>query len=229
VELLDLESLIKLGVATLLGGLVGLERELHGRPAGLRTNALVCMAAALLIVVSRSGALEGIGGSGVVNLNVDPARMAAGIVTGIGFLGAGAILRIRESLVRGLTTAATIWFVAAIGIAVGLGEWSISIAATTAALVLLFVFGRMERFIGSIKYRALRVETDLASRERVEESCRGIISRNDITIQQSDYLLDNEGGTCSMRFALRTRHGRRVGDVVGEMARIEGVRSVKIS
>jgi putative Mg2+ transporter-C (MgtC) family protein len=75
-------------------------------------------------VVSRTGALTGIEGPDNFLLNVDPARMAAGIVTGIGFLGAGAILRIRQSLVRGLTNAASIWFVAAIGVAVGLGAYS---------------------------------------------------------------------------------------------------------
>ena len=110
-------SLIKLFVATALGAMVGLEREIHGRPAGLRTNALVALAACLLIVVSRTGALIGLDRSADFILAVDPARMAAGIVTGIGFLGAGAILRVKENFIRGLTTAAGIWFVAAIGIA----------------------------------------------------------------------------------------------------------------
>lgn len=228
-ELLDLESLIKLGVATLLGGLVGLEREIHGRPAGLRTNALVCMAAALLIIVSRSGALAGLADQTGVNLNVDPARMAAGIVTGIGFLGAGAILRIRESLVRGLTTAATIWFVAAVGIAVGLGEWILALASTLMALVLLLIFGRMERFIGSIKYRTIRITTDMDSRGPAEEAFRKIIAEEKITIQQADYSLDNTHSHCSMRFAIRTRHGRRVGHLADKIVAIENVTAVKIS
>ncbi len=228
-ELLEIESLLKLGGATLLGGLIGLEREIHGRPAGLRTNALVCMASALLIIVSRSGALTGLDGPGDIQLNVDPARMSAGIVTGIGFLGAGAILRIRESLVRGLTTAATIWFVATIGISVGLGEWVLAGSATALSVVLLLVFGRFERFIGGIEYRVLEVKLHTSARSTVEEQCVQSFARAKVTVQQTDYSLDNENQNCSLRYALRTRDGAPLGEMISAIAAVDGVVSASIA
>ena len=114
--------LIRLLVAVLLGGLVGYERERQGKPAGLRTHAMVALGAALFTVVSLYGFGE----------TADTSRVAAMIVSGIGFLGAGAILHERGS-VQGLTTAASLWVTAAIGIAVGVGMMLMSLA--TAALV----------------------------------------------------------------------------------------------
>ncbi len=168
-----IESVIKIGIATIFGAIVGLEREIHGRPAGLRTNALVCMASCLLIVVSRTGAMTGLDRSQNFILNVDPSRMAAGIVTGIGFLGAGAILRVRESFVRGLTTAAGIWFVAALGIAVGIGAYIVSGAALVLGLSVLTLMTRLERRIADVAYRILVVDVDKDELESVEKSLNG--------------------------------------------------------
>src|SRR5690554_2045638 len=110
---LRLDLLIRLLLAAILGGLIGLEREISGKPAGLRTNILICVGAALLTELSL-----GIGLLTPERPNADPARIAAQIVSGIGFLGAGTIIQARGSVV-GLTTAATLWVVAAIGMAVG--------------------------------------------------------------------------------------------------------------
>jgi putative Mg2+ transporter-C (MgtC) family protein len=124
---LRLDLLGHLLLAALLGGMIGWERERSQKPAGLRTNVLICVGAALLADISvRGAAIAGAAG--------DPTRIAAQVVTGVGFLGAGAIMQQRGS-VTGLTTAATIWVVAAIGLAAGFG--AIVEAAGTAVLVLV--------------------------------------------------------------------------------------------
>jgi putative Mg2+ transporter-C (MgtC) family protein len=123
------EVLLRLFVAAVLGGLIGLERELRERQAGLRTHLLVCVGSALFTLVSAYGFSDW-------GVRVDPTRIAAQIVTGIGFLGAGAIIRQGLS-VRGLTTAATLWLVAGIGMAAGAGYWEGAIVAALGAVLVL--------------------------------------------------------------------------------------------
>ena len=127
--------LLRLSVAAALGGAIGMERELRERQAGLRTHLVVCVGSALFTLVSAYGFHEFLAsGSGLVR--TDPTRIAAQIVSGIGFLGAGAIIRQGLS-VRGLTTAATLWLVAAIGMASGAGYYSAALIATAGALLTL--------------------------------------------------------------------------------------------
>jgi len=125
----ELEMVLRLLAATVLGAAIGYQRERAGKPAGLRTHILICIGAALFTVAS----LYGFGAT------ADPARIAAGIVAGIGFLGAGAIIRRDEGLVAGLTTATTIWAVAAIGLAVGAGLYLVSAVATALILIVLYL------------------------------------------------------------------------------------------
>jgi putative Mg2+ transporter-C (MgtC) family protein len=127
------EALLRLALAAVLGGLIGIERELREREAGLRTHLLVSVGSALFTIISAYGFHEFLA-SGQAVVRADPTRIAAQIVTGIGFLGAGAIIRQGLS-VRGLTTAATLWVVAAIGMATGAGYYSGAVITT--ALVLL--------------------------------------------------------------------------------------------
>jgi putative Mg2+ transporter-C (MgtC) family protein len=128
----------KLLVAMLCGGAIGFERELSRKSAGLRTNVLICMGAALYMIVSRH-----IGGGAPYT---DPARLAAQVVTGIGFLGAGVILQSRGSI-TGLTTAATIFIVGAVGITIGEGMFGIAALSTTLIIIVLVVLRRVERAV----------------------------------------------------------------------------------
>jgi putative Mg2+ transporter-C (MgtC) family protein len=139
------ESLLRLALAAVLGGLIGVERELREREAGLRTHLLVSVGSALFTIVGAYGFHDFVVPGHSV---VDPTRIAAQIVTGIGFLGAGAIIRQGLS-VRGLTTAATLWVVAAVGLASGAGYYSAAVITTALVLIALYP-------LRIIAYRILR-------------------------------------------------------------------------
>jgi putative Mg2+ transporter-C (MgtC) family protein len=134
----ELELLLRLLLAALLGAAIGLERELKQKSAGLRTNTLIAVGAALFTLMSLEMA-EGVFGA-------DPTRITAQIVTGIGFLGAGAIIRTGGS-VQGLTTAATVWVNAAIGMAAGGGRYVLAIGATALTMIVLLALTRLENLI----------------------------------------------------------------------------------
>jgi putative Mg2+ transporter-C (MgtC) family protein len=126
----EIESLLRLLLAAILGALVGFQRERCNKPAGLRTHVLICMGSALFTVVS----IYGFSGT------VDPSRVAAGVVTGIGFIGAGVIFRgMKGDKVVGITTAASVWITAAIGIAAGAGMYIISTAVAILTLLVLLL------------------------------------------------------------------------------------------
>jgi putative Mg2+ transporter-C (MgtC) family protein len=126
----EIEAVLRLLLAAALGAMVGFQRERAHKPAGLRTHILICLGSALFTVVS----VLGFAG------NVDPARVAAGVVTGIGFIGAGVILRgARGDRIVGITTAASIWVTAAIGIAAGVGMYLIAVVVTLITVLVLFI------------------------------------------------------------------------------------------
>lgn len=133
---LRLDLALKLGLAALMGGAVGLERQIAGKPAGLRTNILICLGSALVMDLS----MNLMGPDGRVG---DPARMAAQVVTGIGFIGAGTIMQSKGNI-SGLTSAATIWTVAAIGLTIGAGFYVEGLGATAMVLIVLLVLGNLE-------------------------------------------------------------------------------------
>lgn len=136
---LRLDLLARLLLAAVLGGLIGLEREISGKPAGFRTNLLICVGATLLTELSIGMARL----ADPTQTNADPARIAAQIVSGIGFLGAGTIIQARGSVV-GLTTAATLWVVAAIGMAVGARAYVEAVGTTILVIAALIFLGRVE-------------------------------------------------------------------------------------
>jgi putative Mg2+ transporter-C (MgtC) family protein len=136
VSLSDAELIRRLLLAVALGGVIGAEREIRHKAAGLRTNILIALGAALFTIMS--AAMQTAAG--------DPTRIAAQIVTGIGFLGAGAIMRTRAG-VQGLTTAATVWVNAALGVAAGGGQYHLAIIGGVITVLVLLVLGKIERWI----------------------------------------------------------------------------------
>jgi putative Mg2+ transporter-C (MgtC) family protein len=142
IEIFRLELMLQLGLATLLGGVVGLERELGGKPAGLRTNILICIGSVLYTHLS----LSMFTGPNGIPTGTDTTRVAGQIVTGVGFIGAGTILHARGAIV-GLTSAATIWVVAAIGIALGSGFYLEGVGTTLLVVVVLAGLGRIEKIV----------------------------------------------------------------------------------
>lgn len=131
-----------MAIAAVLGGIIGWEREIGRRPAGLRTHILVAVGSALLMIVSQAVFIE----YSDVSLRIDPGRIAAQVVSGIGFLGAGTILREGAS-VKGLTTAASLWVVSALGLAVGIGAYVGAVAGTLLTLAALVYLRRLERVL----------------------------------------------------------------------------------
>jgi putative Mg2+ transporter-C (MgtC) family protein len=150
------EAVVELLLAAAAGGLVGLERELRGRQAGFRTNLLVCVGSALVMIVSSHVARMAWPHQAGVNINIDPARIAYGVMGGIGFLGAGTIIQHRGS-VRGLTTAAGMWCVAALGLASGLGMYSVTLTATVIVLGALWILDFFENMLPTTHFRTIRV------------------------------------------------------------------------
>lgn len=183
----DVEVIVRLLLASVLGGAVGWERERMNRAAGLRTHVLVAVGSALFTILSVTSFLN----LGKVN---DPARVAAQIVSGIGFLGAGAIMK-NGATVRGLTTAATLWVVAAIGMAVGAGAY---IGATSACVIVLLVLTKLrplEHSITDMYTHHLRLTTDLqpghlTSVREVFEACNAKVVKFDAIEDDEHFVVD---------------------------------------
>jgi putative Mg2+ transporter-C (MgtC) family protein len=136
--LTDGDIIMRSILAVFLSGFIGLERQMHKRHAGLRTHILVCLGSCLIMLTSLY-----VFDIYKDKVALDPARIAAGVITGIGFLGAGTIMRDTEG-VRGLTTAASLWMVAGIGLATGCGFWKAACFATALTLIVLFILRRVE-------------------------------------------------------------------------------------
>ena len=196
-----MEIALRLASAVLVGGLIGIERSYHGRPAGFRTHTLVCMASALLMLVTVyesqwfvSGRLE--------RVTVDPTRMAQGIMTGIGFLGAGVIMK--EGLsVRGLTTAASIWITAAIGILVGVGFYYPATLAAVLTLGTLSTFRWIEIRMPAQFYAHFMVRFQRHD-AMPEAELRRVVAQYGFSIANLNYRLTGEGKHFEYRMVLRT-------------------------
>ena len=217
VAALKLATLGRLLLAAVLGGLIGLERELKAKPAGLRTTILICVGATLFTELSLDLALLATRGGEA--LRADPARLAAQIIPGIGFIGAGAILHGRNK-VSGLTTAATLWVVTAIGIGVGSGAYVEAIGATVMVLGTLLALGRLERLLRRrLSNRRYTAALDAGSDalERVEALLRD--RRAEIRVD----TIDKVGSDVEITFrVIGPQHEHE--KLVKHMLRDEGVR-----
>jgi putative Mg2+ transporter-C (MgtC) family protein len=188
--------------ALIVGALIGFERTFHGRPAGFRTHALVCIASALLMIVTvyQGHWMHAVPLGGI---QTDPTRMAQGIMTGIGFLGAGVIFK--EGLtVRGLTTAASIWITSAIGILIGIGFWFAAIVGAIATLVVLALFRFVESKLPSEFYahHMLRFKRD---RVMSEDDLRKLVGSHGFTIANLACRLIEGGQQFEYRMTIKSQ------------------------
>ena len=204
--------------AMVAGGLIGLERSFHGRPAGFRTHTLVCLASSLLMLVTLyQGVWFEQDSKG--NVTMDPTRMAQGIMTGIGFLGAGVIFK--EGLtVRGLTTAASIWMTASIGVLMGIGFYFPAVLATVLTLATLVLLHRVERVVPTHIYAQLTVRFD-RFKAMPEADLRQLLKAHGFTIANLSYRLE-EGDAFEYRMMLRTMRAKNL----GALARTLGTQKV---
>ncbi|KAA3599206.1 MAG: MgtC/SapB family protein [Candidatus Scalindua sp. AMX11] len=194
---------IRLLVSLLLGGTIGLERAFYGRPAGLRTHSLVCISSCLLMFFGlfQESLLSNMS---IETIRIDPTRMAQGIMTGIGFLGAGVIMKERFSI-RGLTTAASIWITAAIGIILGLGFYFPAALATILTLMVLSFFRWFERKLPVLRYGrlVLRFKNDEAMSK---DDVIRIVEKNNIKGGNCSFYLKDEGRFLQYELTMRTNN-----------------------
>jgi putative Mg2+ transporter-C (MgtC) family protein len=196
-----LEIVFRIVAALAAGGLIGLERSHRGRPAGFRTHALVCLASSLLMLVTvyESHWFPCDPSARVI---IDPTRMAQGIMTGIGFVGAGAIIK-EGFTVRGLTTAASIWITAAIGILTGIGFYFAALIGTLLVLGTLSTFRWIEARLPTETYAIFMVRFRRES-EVNEPRLRSIVESTGFSLHNLSYRLHGDVGQFEYRMVLRT-------------------------
>lgn len=213
----------RLLLATLLGGSIGLERELSGKPAGLRTNMLICVGAALFteasITVARDFATH-------EWIRADPGRIAYGIVTGIGFIGAGTILVMRGTVI-GLTSAATLWVVAAIGLTVGLRAYVTAIGCTVLVLLTLALLARLERRF-SARFSEVTLQKMKVTYEPGSDGAAAV--ERTLRERRLDVVLagfEREHGAASVSWGLHCSLAERH-ELIERLSELPGIRSVRV-
>ena len=196
-----LEMVIRMAVALGAGGLIGLERSHRGRPAGFRTHALVCLASSLLMLLTAYES-HWLPEDAAARMVLDPTRMAQGIMTGIGFVGAGAIIK-EGFTVRGLTTAASIWVTAALGILIGVGFYFAAGIGTVLVLGTLSAFRWIEARLPTETYAMFMVRY---ARDNAisEPELRSLVRGHGFSLHNLSYRLHSDVGQMEYRMALRT-------------------------
>lgn len=216
--------LLRLSVAILLGACIGAERQSHAQPAGLRTNTLVALGTCLFMIISAYGFTSFLG---LPHVQVDPSRIASYVVAGIGFLGAGTIFRSQEGeKTKGLTTAASIWVVAAIGLASGLGLIVEAILTTALTLIVLVVLRPLEDLFwphhaGSLQH--IEITATAFSGQLVDE-IYALCSRNSITVEKLHLHREKEGVT--LELACHIQNKPSLLQAIGELQNTSGVQAV---
>jgi putative Mg2+ transporter-C (MgtC) family protein len=207
--------------ALLAGGIIGFERTYHGRPAGFRTHILVCSSSTLLVLVSVYQ-WQLLSNAPLETLRIDPTRMAQGIMTGIGFLGAGVIIKERFA-VRGLTTAASIWITAAIGVVIGMGFYSAAGLGVALTLGALGVFRWVEAIMPALRYAKLTARFQRQNQLSLDELC-AVIRAHDISSGSPSYQLADEGKIFEYSMTIRTHDARNLhylSETLGKMDQVK--------
>ena len=209
-----------------VGAIIGLERSYRGRPAGFRTHALVCLSTALLMLVTVFES-RWVPAIEYGRIAMDPTRIAQGIMTGIGFLGAGVIMK--EGLsVRGLTTAASIWITAAIGILIGIGFYFPAVAATVLTIGTLSVFRWIESHMPAQFYAQFLVRF---AREATmpEAELRKLVSAHGFSIANLNFRMNAEDGFFEYRMVIRSTNAAHAGRLSESLSRLDTVREFRLS
>lgn len=218
------EMVFRLFLGAALGGVIGYERERHGRAAGFRTNMVVCAASVLIMLIS----VNFYHFTELLNIDyirIDPGRIAAGAITGVGFLGAGVIVR-SGATVHGLTTAAIIWMVSIIGLTVGAGMYMVSLLATGLTVASLAILRTVERRISSDIYKELLVSVEF--RPGLQEEFDPLIRAKGITMLSVDYERDITRAEATLNYLLRTKDESMLKETVEEVSARAGVRRVQL-
>jgi len=219
----DAEIVLRLFLGAVLGGIIGVERQVHGRQAGFRTQLIVCVASVLVMIVSEY--YHHLSYMNPSYIRVDPGRIAAGAITGIGFIGAGAILKMGIT-VQGLTTAACLWMVSAIGLAIGAGLYVAGIAASFLTLFSLLVLRIIERQMSRLVYKFITVTTG----ENIEdERINSVLEARGLRIGKIDYERDIVRGEITYNIAVSLKHNEPLKALLDELSSISGIKKVVIS
>jgi putative Mg2+ transporter-C (MgtC) family protein len=224
------EVVVRLLATVVLCGLIGLERETRDQSAGFRTHILLGLGAALFTLVSAYGFPEFTGAaleSGGRGVQFDPTRIAAQVVTGVGFLGAGAIIR-QGIDVRGLTTAASLWAAAAIGLASGAGYYFGAAATTAIVLAALYLLRGVRVYVVSrfrTTFAVLRLHFNDAGAEI--SSVTDVLEHHDVQMRNTDAEIKN--GEATYELQLRIPPGKKVHEMLGEISALSSVKRVSVS
>ncbi len=218
-EVTYLAIALRILAAVIVGGLIGLERGLKNRPAGMRTYMLVCVGACLVMLTNQYMCQ-------VYNVG-DPVRMGAQVVSGIGFLGAGTIIVTRRNQIKGLTTAAGLWSAAGVGLALGVGFYE---AALTGGFAVFFVMTLLQRMDNSMhrKTKIIDVYFELNKNLSLGDFLREVRNRNiDVQNTQRDVDAETEDGIRSYVATLKLQKRRNHIEVIDELCSIEGILSLE--
>lgn len=205
---LNPEILLRLGLSLVAGFFIGMERESHGRAAGLRTTLLVCLSACAAMIVSDAFYQDSFDRRGAAGWHPDPARLAAGILAGMGFLGAGVIVHQRDHVVQGVTTAATLWFAAIIGLALGAGSLGVGLVSTVLALIILGLIPRFENRMENDWYSDLGISFH-STDSNVNEAIKVIESLH-MKVKGVDWKENMGGNERVLLFHVKYKKGERL-------------------
>lgn len=216
------EIILRLALGTLLGGIIGFERQTHGRAAGFRTQLLVCVACVLIMIISEGYYVQT--AMSPQFMRIDPTRIAAGAMTGVGFLGAGVILKSGLS-VQGLTTAACIWIVSAIGLAVGAGQYVAAVAGFVITFVSLWLLRILENQMPRLLFKYVTVVTDETGDESVLKS---IFEERGYEVMKANYEVKVSEKERTFAFTITTRKTVDMKEMIGKLSGLGGVRRLEI-
>jgi putative Mg2+ transporter-C (MgtC) family protein len=221
----DQEIVFRLILASVLGGIIGLEREVHGREAGVRTYLLVSLGSALMMIISQYLVFQYPGKVPGDIVRADPGRIAAQAITGIGFLGAGVIMRYRDRI-RGLTTAAGMWVGCALGLAIGSGYYLYGSVVAGITLISLVGLKEFEKRLSRDWYRDLTVVSDdtAGQFERIQE----IIEKNNVQVTHFALKKEQRRKELTVDFRLRFRGTKLHRKILDEVLGLEGIKVVEL-